>query len=270
MGGGEVARPPQTTEVAVKVAVLAKEVPDLEAAVRVAEGGAALDIEKRKVLNFFDEIAVEAALKLKESQGAEVYVVTAGAGTGVEAARRALAMGIPTAFLIDDPALKDANPLTVARALAAFVQKQGFDLIIAGRQATDDESGLVGPMVAEILGIPAVVGVTALEAGDSTVRVTRETETGRETLDMPLPGLVTAEKGLYEPRVPAVTGVMKAMRAKIETTTLADLGVEAAEPVKVLGYRPPAKRAAVKMIPGDAATAAAELVRLLREEAKVL
>jgi electron transfer flavoprotein beta subunit len=125
-------------------------------------------------------------------------------------------------------------------------------------------------MVAEILGVPSVVGITALEAGDGSVRVTRETESGHETIDLPLPALVTAEKGLYEPRVPAVTGVMKAMRTKIETTSLADLGVEAAEPVKVLGYRPPAKRAAVKMIPGDAAAAASELVRLLREEAKVL
>ena len=78
-----------------KVAVLAKEVPDLEASVKVADGGAGLDIEKRKVLNFFDEIAVEAALKLKESVGAEVYAVSAGAGTGIEALRRAIAMGVP-------------------------------------------------------------------------------------------------------------------------------------------------------------------------------
>ena len=132
------------------------------------------------------------------------------------------------------------------------MQTEGFDLIIAGRQATDDEAGLVGPMVAEILGIPCVVGITALEAEEGKARVTRETESGKETIELPFPALVTAEKGLYEARVPAVTGVMKAMRAKIETTSLADLGVEVAEPVKVLGYRPPAKRAAVKMIPGDA------------------
>jgi electron transfer flavoprotein beta subunit len=254
----------------VKVAVLTKEVPDLEAQVRVAEGGTALDIEKRKVLNFFDEIAVEAALKLKESAGAEVYAVSAGAGTGLEAARRALAMGVPAAFLIDDPALEGANPLTVSRALAAFVQKEGFDLVIGGRQATDDESGLVGPMVAEFLGIPCVVGITGLEAQDGALLVTRETESGKETIQLPLPALVTAEKGLYEPRVPAVTGVMRAMRAKLETFTLADLGVEVVEPVKVLGYRPPVKRAAVKMIPGEASVAVPELVRLLREEAKVL
>ncbi len=253
-----------------KVAVLAKEVPALEAQGKVAAGGASLDIEKRKVLNFFDEIAVEAALKLKESAGAEAYAVAAGAGTGIDALRRALAMGIPGAFQIDDPALAEANPLTVARVLAAFLQKEGFDLVIAGKQATDDEAGLVGPMVAEILGIPCVVGVTGLEASDGSITVTRHTDTGTEKYEVPLPALITAEKGLFEPRVPAVTGVMKAMKAKIDKYSLADLGVEAAPEIKVLGYQPPAKRAAIKMIPGDPAEAAAELVRLLRDEAKAL
>ena len=253
-----------------KVAVLTKEVPDLEAQVRVAAGGASLDIEKQRVLNFFDEIAVEAALQLKESAEAEAYAVTAGAGTGIDALRRALAMGIPGAFHVDDPELADANPLTVARALAAFLEKEGFDLIIAGKQATDDEAGLIGPMVAEILGIPCVVGITGLEASGSSVTVTRLTDAGTEKYEVPLPALVTAEKGLFEPRVPAVTGVMTAMRAKIDKYSLADLGVEAAPPFKVLGYQPPAKRAAVKMITGEPAEVAAELVQLLRDEAKAL
>jgi len=254
----------------VKVAVLAKEVPDLEAQVKVAPGGQSLDVEKRKVLNFFDEIAVEVALELKDKLGAEAYAVTATTGEGLEAARRALAMGIPTAFLIDDPALADASPLTVARALAAFVQREGFDLIIAGRQATDDEAGLVGPMVAEILGIPCIVGVTGFEVSDSSITVARRTDEGTEKYELPLPALITAEKGLREPRVPAVTGVMKAMKAKIEKVSLADLGVEPAPPLKVLGYQAPAKRTGVKMIPGEPEEAAAELVRLLRDEAKVL
>lgn len=253
-----------------KIAVLAKEVPDLEAQVKVVDGGQGLDIEKRRVLNFFDEIAVEAALKLKESVGAEPYAVTAGAGTGIDAARRALAMGVPTAYIIDDPALADASPLTVARALAAFVRREGFDLIIAGKQATDDEAGLVGPMVAELLGIPCVVGITKLELSDSSLLVSRRTDQGTEKYEVPLPALVTAEKGLFEPRVPAVTGVMKAMKAKIDRFSLADLGVEAEPALKVIKYEPPAKRSGVKMIPGEPAEAAAELVRLLREEAKVL
>jgi electron transfer flavoprotein beta subunit len=253
-----------------KVAVLAKEVPDLEAAVKVVDGGGALDIEKRRVLNFFDEIAVEAALKLKEGNDAEVYAVSAGAGWGIEALRRALAMGVPTAYLIDDPALENSDSLTVARALAAFVGEEGFDLIIGGRQATDDEAGLVGPMVAQVLDIPYVVGVVSLEAEEGAVVVARETEAGRETLRVPLPALVTAEKGLVEPRMPAVTGVMKAMKAQIDRKTLADLGVEADEALPVSGYSPPPKRGGVKMISGEPVEQAKELVRLLKEEAKAL
>lgn len=251
-----------------KVAVLTKEVPDLEAQVKVAAGGTSLDIEKRRVLNFFDEIAVEAALALKDAAGAEVYAVSAG--PGLDSLRRSLAMGVPAAYQIDDPALASAGPLTVARALAAFLARQGFDLILAGKQATDDEAGLVGPMVAEILGLPCVVGIESLEVTDTSARVSRRTDTGMEVIDLPLPALVTAEKGLCEPRVPAVTGVMKAMKAKIEKTSLADLGVTAAPGPRVLAYQPPAKRGAVKMIPGEPAEAAEKLVALLRDEAKAL
>jgi electron transfer flavoprotein beta subunit len=148
----------------VKVVVLAKEVPDLEAMVKVSEGGDALEVEKRRSLNFFDEIAVEAALQLKTARGASVLAVSAGpSGSGIDALRRALAMGADAALLVDDTALEGAEPLTVARALAAVLRKEGYDLVLAGKQATDDEAGLVGPMVAEILGIPCVVGVTALE-----------------------------------------------------------------------------------------------------------
>ncbi len=253
-----------------KIAVLVKEVPDLEALVKVAEGGGSVEVEKKRCLNFFDEIAVEAALRAKQAAGGTVYAVSAGAGTGVEAARRALAMGADEAFLVDDPALAGADPLTVARALAAMCRREGFDLVLAGRQATDDEAGLVGPMVAEVLGIPCATGVTALEVQDGAARVSRETDRGTEVLRAPLPVLLTAEKGLCEPRVPQVMGLMKAMKAQIPRRNLAELGVEAVPPPPVRAYRGPARRAPAKMLEGDPAAAAAQLVKLLREEAKVL
>jgi electron transfer flavoprotein beta subunit len=254
----------------VKVVVLAKEVPDLEAMVKVTDGGAGLEVEKRRGLNFFDEIAVEAALGLKQDQGASVLAVSAGTGTGVEALRRALAMGAEAALLVDDPALEGADPLTVARALAAAVQRDGFDLVLAGKQATDDEAGLVGPMVAEILGAPCVTGVVALDVTDGALRVSREIEGGRETLRMALPAVVTVEKGLVEPRVPAVMGVMKAMKAQIPRVTLAELGVDALPALTLKGYRTAPARPPVKMLEGEPAAVASELARLLREEAKVL
>lgn len=253
-----------------KIAVLVKEVPDLEALVKVAEGGASVEVERKRCLNFFDEIAVEAALRAKQAAGGSVYAVSAGAGTGIEAARRALAMGADNAFLVDDAALASADPLTVARALAALCEREGFDLVLAGRQATDDEAGLVGPMVAELLGVPCVTGVTALEVQDGAVRLSRETDRGTEVLRAPLPVLLTAEKGLCEPRVPQVMGLMKAMKTQVPKATLADLGVEASPALTVEGYRGPTKRPPVKMVEGDATAAAAHLVKLLRDEAKVL
>jgi electron transfer flavoprotein beta subunit len=254
----------------VRVVVLAKEVPDLEAAVKVAAGGSRIEVEKRRVLNYFDEIAVEAALQLKADHGAETAVVSAGAGAGVEAIRRAVAMGIEAPTLIDDAALEGADPLTVARALAAVVTAEPYDVVLAGKQATDDEAGLVGPMVAEILGIPCVTGVTGLEVAAGVATVTREVEGGTETLRVPLPALLTAEKGLCEPRVPGMAGTMKAMKVQIPRTDLSALGVTPRPPLGVTGYSTVGERPPVTMIEGEPADAAAELVRLLREEAKVL
>lgn len=253
-----------------RVVVLVKEVPDLEAAVKVTGGGSGLEVEKRRGLNFFDEIAVEAALKLKEAHGAATAAVSATAGAGVDAMRRAVAMGIESPLLVDDPALDGADPLTIARALAAAASLEPYDLILAGKQATDDEAGLVGPMVAEILGIPCVTGVTGLEVADGVATVRREVEGGSETLRVTLPALLTAEKGLYEPRVPGMAGTMKAMKVQIERTDLAALGVTAHPALPVAGYRTVGARPPVTMIEGEPADAAAELVRLLREEAKVL
>ena len=253
-----------------KIAVLVKEVPDLEALVKVAEGGKSVEVEKKRCLNFFDEIAVEAALRVKQAGGGSVYAVSAGAGIGTEAVRRALAMGADGAFLVDDAALAEADPLTVARALAAVCRREGFDLILGGRQATDDEAGLVGPMVAELLGVPCVVGITSLDVENGTARVSREMDRGTETLRAPLPALFAVEKGLCEPRVPQVMGLMKAMKTQVPKASLAELGVEAAPPRAAAAYRGPAKRPPVRMIEGEPAAAAAQLVALLREEAKVL
>jgi len=254
----------------VRVVVLVKEVPDLEAAVRVIGGGSGLEVEKRRGINFFDEIAVEAALGLKGAHGATTAAISAGSGTGVEALRRAVAMGIESPLLIDDPAIDGADPLTIARALAASAALEPYDLILAGKQATDDEAGLVGPMVAEILGIPCVTGVTGMDIDGAAATVTREVEGGSETLRVALPALLTTEKGLCEPRVPGMAGTMKAMKLQIGRTDLATLGVTAHPALPVVGYSTVGARPPVKMIEGEPVDAAAELVRLLREEAKVL
>ena len=254
-----------------KIAVLVKEVPDLEARVTVVGGGKALDVEKKRCLNFFDEIAVEGALRLKAANpGSTVYAVAAGAQVGVDAARRALAMGADAVFHIDDPALADADPLTVAEALAALVRREGFDVVLAGRQATDDEAGLVGPLVAQLLSIPCVAGITSLSVESGSALATRETDEGSQTVRVALPALFSAEKGLYEPRVPQVMGLMKAMRTPVPKVSLATLGVTPRPPLAPSSFRGPTPRPKTRFIEGDPEAAAATLVRLLKEEAKVL
>lgn len=256
---------------ALKIAVLVKEVPDLEVKVGVSDGGTELEVEDRNVLNFFDELAVEEAVRIRESGlAAEVYCVSAGDGRGNEAVRRGLAMGADSAFLVDDAVLANADPLTIARTLAALVEREGYDLVLAGKQSTDDESGLVAAMVAELLGIPCVAGVVELELEEGSARVVREQPDGKETLRVPLPAVLTAEKGLNTPRVPQVMGVMKAMKVQVPTVELEELGVEAAPELRPRAYHLPPERPPVKMLEGEPAEAAAELVRRLREEAGVL
>lgn len=254
-----------------KIAVLAKEVPDLEAQIRVAAGGTALEVEKRRMLNFFDEIALEAALQLKQAQGGEVHVLSASApGTGLDALRRCLAMGADSARLIEDPALEGAAPLTVARALAAVAAREGYDLVLAGKQATDDEAGLVGPMVAELLGLPCVTEAVELAVEGAALTAARRSSEGWERVRVALPALVTAERGLAEPRVPGVAGMMKAMKAQVPRESLAELGVEPSPALAPVGYRGPGERPSVRLIEGEPGEAAAALVKLLREEARVL
>jgi electron transfer flavoprotein beta subunit len=254
-----------------KIAVLVKEVPDLEAHVEIVADGTALSLEKKRVLNYFDEIAVEAALQVKQAVGgAEIYAVTAGNGTGMEALRRALAMGADRVLHINDPALEGAGPLVVSQALAGLVQREGFDLVFAGKKSTDDEAGMVGPMVAALLGIACVQGVIALQIGGKEVTAKRETERGTETVKAPLPAMLTAEKGFYTPRVPQVMGLMKAMKAEVPKVSLADVGVAAVASPHVRGYSRPKVRLPVKMVEGGASQAAIELVRLLRDEVKVI
>ena len=244
-----------------KICVLVKQVPDHEAVVRVGQDGS-LEVEERYVTNFFDEIAVEQALLL----GGEVTAVSAGGGRNVDALRRALAMGAGSAVMVDDPALEAADGLGTARALAACVGSLGPDLVLAGSVALDDEMGLVGPAVAEALGWPHVAGIVGLEAGDGAFRATRLVEEGRETLEGPLPALMTCAKGLAEPRVPKVMAVMRASRAKIDTRDLASLGMDpalVAPRSRIVSYRPPRRRDAVTMIEGDRSEQVRELAAIL-------
>ncbi len=248
-----------------KICVLVKQVPDPEAVIRVGQDGS-LEVEDRFVTNFFDEIAVEQAVRLAEALGGPVTAVSAGGGRNVDALRRALAMGADAAVMVDDPALSGADGLGVARALGACLRTLEPDLVLAGRVGLDDEMGLVGPAVAEILGWPHLAGVVGLDLDGGGFTATRLVEGARETVAGSLPVLLTCSKGLAEPRVPKVMQVMKASRAAIDTRDLASLGLDPAAVaplLRVAGHAPPPGRASVRMIEGDLPAQVQELAAIL-------
>jgi len=143
----------------------------------------------------------------------------------VDALRRGIAMGADDAIQITDPALEGSDQFAIAKALAAYLKDKPFDLILAGRQAMDDDAGIVGPAVAELLGIPHVNMIIGLEVDDpkKEIKVLREVEDGKETLSCSLPALFTCQKGLNTPRIPLVMNVMKAMKAQIKKVDLTAL-----------------------------------------------
>lgn len=255
--------------------VLVKQVPDTEAIIR-ARSDTVLDIEDKYALNFFDEFAVEEALRIKEKLGkGTVTVVTLGSKKAADGLRRGIAMGADEAFQIEDPALEEADAYATAKTLSAFIQDRGYDVILCGKQAIDDDAGAVGPALAQFLGIPYLTSIVELEiTGEGKdARATREIEGGREVVTLPLPALFSAQKGLNEPRIPQVAGVMKAMKAQIGKVDLQALGLspEDVRPrTKILKFHPPRKRPGVKMIEEEFPRNVEILVKILREEEKVI
>jgi electron transfer flavoprotein beta subunit len=253
-----------------------KYVPDTEAVVRVVSESE-LEIENKYFTSFFDEVAIEEAIRLRERFGGTVTVVTVD-NRRIDALRRGIAMGADDAVQITDPALEESDPFGVARVLAAFLKNERYDLILCGRQAMDDDAGIVGPAVAELLNLPHVTSVLALEVAEDgkSARVSRQIEGGKEHIRCPLPAILTTQKGLNVPRIPQVMGMMKAMKAQVRKVDLATLGLDpmlvgkTGHRIKILKYTPPPKRSAVKMMEEDFPENVKHLVKLLREEAKVL
>ena len=246
--------------------VCVKQVPDTETRVKVAADGRNLDpAGVTWVLNPYDEYAVEQALRVREAQGGgEVVALTVG-GAGVQSTLRSvLAMGADRAIHLrtDLPA---PDPLAVARALAAEIKALAPGLAWFGKQAVDDDQGQVGAMVAELLDLPCATSVSTFALEGEKATVEREIEGGREVIELALPAVVTAEKGLNEPRYASLKGIMAAKKKTIVEKPAA-LGEPALE---VLALELPPPRAAGRVV-GQGAEAVPELVRVLREEAKVI
>lgn len=250
-----------------KILATVKRVPDPETSIKVKPDGSGIVADNIKwVVNPFDEIAVEESLRIKEKvAGSEVVLVSVGSKVVQEQLRTGLAMGADRAVLVvaDD----NVEPLAVARVLQKVVEAEKPDLVIMGKQSIDDDSNAVGQMLAELLGWPQATFASKLElAGDQkTATVTREVDGGLETLSFPLPGIVTTDLRLNEPRYASLPGIMKARKKELKEIEVGTLGVDVAPKVKLVKMDPPPKRQAGKKV-----ASVDELVNLLHTEAKVI
>lgn len=192
-------------------------------------------------MNPFDEIAMEEAVRLKEKGViSEIIAVTIGGAKNEETLRTALAFGATRAIHVKEEGL--VQPLTAARALAAVFKKEGVQVLLAGKQAIDDDANQTGQMTAALLDVAQATFASKVEIADGKATVTREVDAGLETLEVDLPAVITTDLRLNEPRYLKLPDIMKAKRVQIEATSLADLGVEAAAAVKVTKTAPPPTR----------------------------
>jgi electron transfer flavoprotein beta subunit len=249
----------------VNIIACVKQVPDTEAQIKVKADGSGIEEGQIKwVMNPYDEFGVEEALKLKEKNGGDVTIVCVGPARAMETIRTALAMGADKGVHICDPAFDNADAFVTANALAAVIKTLPHDVIFCGQRAIDDDSGQVGSMLAEALNVPQLTLVTKLEYAGSSVKVIRPIEGAQLSIETALPAVVTCQKGLNEPRYASLPGIMKAKKA-------AAIGVATDAKAKVAKTIPPPARPPGKIICGDEpAQKAAELGRLLREEAKAI
>lgn len=247
-----------------KIAVPLKYVPDTETIVRIADDGKSLNPDGVQfVMNPYDEYAIEESLRIKESLGGEITVITVGDESAAKVLRNGIALGADIALRINNDGPYD--PSMVAWMLAEAIKDSGFDIIFLGMKAVDDDSGAVGPMLAEYLGLPCVTMVIKLEIGDGKATARRENEYGTEVVESTLPAVFTAQKGLNEPRYPKLKGMSRARKHPIDV-----IEPKTVSPgIEVLEMKLPPARKAGKIV-GEGVEAVPELVRLLRDEAKLL
>ena len=248
-----------------KLLVSVKRVVDYNVKVRVKPDGSGVDTSNVKMsMNPFDEIAVEEAVRLKERGVAtEIVAVCCGAAACQETLRTALAIGADRAILVESDA--ELQPLAVAKLLKAVVDREQPQLVILGKQAIDDDANQVGQMLAALLDWPQGTFASKVEVAGGTLKVKREVDGGLETVEMPLPAVVTADLRLNEPRYATLPNIMKAKKKPLETLKPDALGVDVAPRLATLKVVEPAKRKG-----GGKVADVKELVAKLRDEAKIL
>jgi len=214
-----------------KIVVTVKQVPDPNSTLSL-EADNSISREKEVVLDPGDECGVEEGLQLKEAHGGEVVLVSMGPERAKDAIRKGLSMGADRAVLVTDPALAGADALTTAKVLAAAIKQEQPDLVICATESYDGSTGMVPPMLAELLGFPQLTFAKKVEVDGSTLKVHRQTADGYQIVEAATPALVSVTAAIAEPRYASLKGIMAARSKEIKQVGLSDLGVEKGEPAE--------------------------------------
>lgn len=225
-----------------KILVGLKRVVDYNVRVRVKNDGSGVETDGVKMsINPFDEIALEEALRIKESgQATEVIVISVGSADAQQQLRTGLAMGADRAIMVESDAPVD--PLGVARIFKSIIDRDGIDLVLVGKQAIDDDNSQTGQMLAAIWDRPQATFASTIELDGDMAKVTREVDAGLETIEIDLPAVVSVDLRLNEPRYVKLPDIMKAKKKPMESIALADLGIDCGPEIKELSFEPPAER----------------------------
>ena len=251
-----------------KIVVTVKQVPDPNSTLSL-EADNTISREKEVVLDPGDECGVEEGLQLKEAHGGEVVLVSMGPERAKDAIRKGLSMGADRAVLITDPALAGADALTTAKVLAAAIKQERPDLVICATESYDGSTGMVPPMLAELLGFPQLTFAKKVEVDGSTIKVHRQTPDGYQIVEAATPALVSVTAAIAEPRYASLKGIMAARSKEIKQVALSDLGVEKGETAETIeGVTDAESRKAGEVIQDDG-TAVDRIVQVLAS-AKVL
>lgn len=262
------------------ILVCMKQVPDTETKIVINPEGTGIVTDGIKyVMNPYDEFAVEEALKIKEKAGGTVTIVSMGPQRATEAIRTGLAMGADKGVHLNDAAFEGADSYSTAKALAAAIKPLSYDIILMGKQAVDHDNAQVYAALAEMLDLSHVSIVTKLEIADDgkSAVAEREVEGGaKEVIQVSLPAVIACQKGLNEPRYASLPGIMKAKKKPIDVVDVAKSGLSADEvgekgaKLKIRKFSMPPEREAGKVLEGEPQELAAQVVKLLREEAKAI
>ena len=251
-----------------KIVVTVKQVPDPNSNLTL-EADNTLSREKEVVLDPGDECGVEEGLQLKEAHGGEVILVSMGPERAKDAIRKGLSMGADRGVLITDPQLAGADALITARALAAAIKPESPDLVICATESYDGSTGMVPPMLAELLGMPQVSFAKKVEVDGSNIKVHRQTADGYQVVEVPTPALISVTAGIAEPRYASLKGIMAARSKEIKQIGLADLGIERGEPAETIEGLTDAETRKAGAVIEDDGTAVDRIIQVL-VEAKVV